>query len=198
MRQSAFSRRIVHLWQASRKSWVGALSDRTRTRIGRRKPYLLGGLPTAAGALLLLSMRPPVWLAIAVLVVMTTSLAVTCGPYLASLADLDASELRGRVGGLQAAANMIGQMTMLWVAAQLHTVPSRVSARLWLKPPRFATASPSQATRIGLPRLEVVPSPSWPNALFPHAQTVPSCAGQVGVRGRWRSQQRRRSAHQCR
>ena len=98
---------------------VGALSDRTRTRLGRRKPYLLGGVPLAAAALLLLSLRPPVWLAITVLVVMTTSLAVAYGPYLALLADLVASELRGRVGGLQAAANMIGQMTMLWIAAQL-------------------------------------------------------------------------------
>jgi maltose/moltooligosaccharide transporter len=98
---------------------VGALSDRTRTRLGRRKPYLLGGVPVAAAALLLLSLRPPVWLAVIVLVVMTTSLAVAYGPYLALLADLVASELRGRVGGLQAAANMIGQMTMLWVAAQL-------------------------------------------------------------------------------
>jgi Na+/melibiose symporter-like transporter len=98
---------------------VGALSDRTRTRLGRRKPYLLGGVPVAAAALLVLSVRPPVWVAISVLVVMTTSLAVAYGPYLALLADLVVSDLRGRVGGLQAAANMIGQMTMLWVAAQL-------------------------------------------------------------------------------
>jgi maltose/moltooligosaccharide transporter len=97
---------------------VGALSDRTRSRFGRRKPYLLGGVPVAAAALLVLSLRPQVWVAIAVLVVMTTSLAVAYGPYLALLADLVASELRGRVGGLQAAANMLGQMTMLWVAAQ--------------------------------------------------------------------------------
>jgi Na+/melibiose symporter-like transporter len=97
---------------------VGALSDRTRSRIGRRKPYLLGGVPVAAAALLVLSLRPPVWVAVAVLVVMTTSLAVAYGPYLALLADLVASELRARVVGLQAAANMLGQMTMLWVAAQ--------------------------------------------------------------------------------
>ena len=98
---------------------VGGLSDRTRTRLGRRKPYLLAGVPMAAVALLALAQRPPVWIAIAVLVLMTTSLAVAYGPYLALLADLVPSELRGRVGGLQAAANMLGQMAMLWVAAQL-------------------------------------------------------------------------------
>ena len=100
---------------------VGALSDRTRTRLGRRRPYLLVGVPVASAALLLLALRPPAWAAIAVLALMTTSLAVAYGPYLALLADVVRSELRGRVGGLQAAANMLGQLTMLWVAAQLWT-----------------------------------------------------------------------------
>jgi MFS family permease len=98
---------------------VGGLSDRTRTRLGRRRPFMLGALPVTALALLLLATRPPVWVAIGGLVLMTTALAVAYGPYLALLVDLVPSELRGRVGGVQAAANMIGQLTMLFVASQL-------------------------------------------------------------------------------
>jgi hypothetical protein len=100
---------------------VGALSDRTHSKLGRRRPYLLIGVPVAATALLALAMHPPVWVAIGVLVLFTTALAVAYGPYLAMLPDLVPSAVRGRVGGLQAAANMLGQMSMLWVAAQFWT-----------------------------------------------------------------------------
>src|SRR5439155_24916732 len=38
---------------------VGALSDRTRTRIGRRKPYFIAGVALTAASLLYLSGFPP-------------------------------------------------------------------------------------------------------------------------------------------
>ena len=100
---------------------VGALSDRTRSRLGRRRPYLLVGVPLAATALLALALHPPMWIAIGVLVLFTTALAVAYGPYLAMLPDLVPSDISGRVGALQAATNMLGQMSMLWVAAQFWT-----------------------------------------------------------------------------
>jgi Na+/melibiose symporter-like transporter len=100
---------------------VGALSDRTRSRLGRRRPYLLIGVPLAAAAFLALALHPPMWIAIGVLVLFTTALAVAYGPYLAMLPDLVPTDVRSRVGALQAAANMLGQMSMLWVAAQFWT-----------------------------------------------------------------------------
>ena len=48
------------LWDAVTDPAVGYLSDRTRTRFGRRRPFLLAGsLPLAAGAAFL--MWPPAW-----------------------------------------------------------------------------------------------------------------------------------------
>jgi Na+/melibiose symporter-like transporter len=100
---------------------VGALSDRTRSRLGRRRPYILAGIPLTALALFLLATRPPLWVAIALLVVMTTSLAIAYGPYLALLPDMVPSQLRGRVGAVHAAGNMVGQVIMLVLASQLWT-----------------------------------------------------------------------------
>jgi maltose/moltooligosaccharide transporter len=95
---------------------VGALSDRTRSRLGRRRPYLLVGVPISAVAIALLALHPPVWVALALLLVMTSALAVAYGPYLAMLPDLVPSQFRGRVGGIQASGNMLGQLGLLALA----------------------------------------------------------------------------------
>jgi MFS family permease len=98
---------------------VGALSDRTRTRLGRRRPYILVGVPVAALALAVLALRPPVALVILLLVLMTSFLAIGYGPYLALLVDVVPMEQRARVGGVLNVGNMAGQMLMLWLASQL-------------------------------------------------------------------------------
>ncbi len=97
---------------------VGALSDRTRTRLGRRRPYIALGVPVAAAALLALALHPPAGLVIALLVVMTSFLAIGYGPFLALMVDLVPSEQRGRVGSVLNIANMAGQVLMLWLASQ--------------------------------------------------------------------------------
>jgi maltose/moltooligosaccharide transporter len=98
---------------------VGFLSDRTRTRLGRRRPYLLIGVPLTSVALLALGLRPPVWIMVGLLVAMTTFLAIAYGPYLALLTDLVPSGARGRVGSVLALGSMLGQLTILWMASQL-------------------------------------------------------------------------------
>ena len=97
---------------------VGVLSDRTRTRLGRRRPYLLIGVPVTTAALLALAARPPLGIMILLLVLLTTSLAIAYGPYLALLPDVVPSEQRARVGSVLTLGNMLGQMVILWLAAQ--------------------------------------------------------------------------------
>src|SRR5687767_8360616 len=92
---------------------VGALSDRTRSRLGRRRPYMLVGIPIAAAAALLLGPRPPTPLMITLIVVMTTALAIAYGPYLALLPDRIHTSQRARVGGLLGLTSFLGQMLML-------------------------------------------------------------------------------------
>ncbi|MBM4420316.1 MAG: MFS transporter [Chloroflexi bacterium] len=104
---------------------VGALSDRTRSRIGRRRPFIVAGVPIAALALLALIPHPPLWAVIGLLLVLTTSFAVAYGPYLALLADLVPAPRRGMVGGLLNLASMLGQLFILVVAMGLWETAER-------------------------------------------------------------------------
>jgi Na+/melibiose symporter-like transporter len=87
---------------------VGYLSDRTRSRIGKRSPYLLvGGLGTAL-AIGLLAIHPPFWLMILAITLAGMFLFFALGPYSALMADITPYTQRGRVGGLIAAGGVIG------------------------------------------------------------------------------------------
>jgi maltose/moltooligosaccharide transporter len=97
---------------------VGALSDRTRTPLGRRRPYILLGIPISVAALLALALHPPGVVVVALLVLMTSFLAIGYGPYLALMVDLVPSPQRGRVGSVLNVASTAGQLLMLWVASQ--------------------------------------------------------------------------------
>src|SRR5207245_6940288 len=89
---------------------VGALSDRTRTRIGRRKPFFIGGVTLTAASLLFLAGFPPLVPMLIVLSVNAFFLNVAVDPYLALMSDLVPSEQRGRVGAVLAVFNMLGQI----------------------------------------------------------------------------------------
>ena len=89
---------------------VGAWSDRTRTRIGRRKPFFIGGVILTAASLLFLAGFPPLVPMLIVLSINAFFLNVAVDPYYALMADLVPLEQRGRVGALLAVFNMLGQI----------------------------------------------------------------------------------------
>jgi MFS family permease len=89
---------------------VGAWSDRTRTRIGRRKPFFIGGVALTAASLLFLAGFPPLVPMLIVLSINAFFLNVAVDPYYALMADLVPLEQRGRVGALLAVFNMVGQI----------------------------------------------------------------------------------------
>ena len=89
---------------------VGAMSDRTRTRIGRRRPYFIVGVALTAASLIYLAGFPPIIPMLLVLSINAFFLNVAMDPYTALLADLVPIEQRGRVGALLAVFNMLGQV----------------------------------------------------------------------------------------
>lgn len=97
---------------------VGALSDRTATRFGRRKPFFLVGVPLTIAALALLASHPPLWAVLALLVVFSFFLAIANDPYMALMADITPERQRGRVGSVMAVFNMLGQVALLYIASQ--------------------------------------------------------------------------------
>ncbi|MFN0074087.1 MAG: MFS transporter [Chloroflexota bacterium] len=97
---------------------AGAWSDRTRTRLGRRRPFMLIGVPLCALTLLLMSLHPPLPLMLGLLLIMSPCFAIAYSPYLALLTDLVPSNQRGRVGSTFSILSLLGQLAILWLATQ--------------------------------------------------------------------------------
>ncbi len=96
---------------------VGAISDRLPPNpLGRRRPFLLVGVPLTAAALLFLSTHPPLWAVVAVMTVFSFFMAIASDPYLALMADIVPSDQRGRVGGVMAVFNMTGQVAVIFLS----------------------------------------------------------------------------------
>ena len=102
---------------------MGAISDRTRTRLGRRAPFFLLAMPISALILVLTGNLPedPTFLLVAVAGVFLFSFIFNIGidPYVALLADVTPSVQRGTVNGIAALFGFIGQVILLIGAAFL-------------------------------------------------------------------------------
>jgi maltose/moltooligosaccharide transporter len=105
---------------------VGRLSDRTRTRFGKRRPFFLVGIPLMAGALVLLGLRPPFPIMLATVLVAGAFLYIALGPYQALMADITPVSQRGRVGGVMALAGMVGAVIVALLAAAFWDAHSEV------------------------------------------------------------------------
>ena len=66
---------------------IGAMSDRTWSRLGRRRPYFLTGAIFASIALFLMPESPAVWAAAALLWILDASVNVSMEPFRAFVAD---------------------------------------------------------------------------------------------------------------
>src|SRR5271170_7770511 len=66
---------------------IGYMSDRTWTRLGRRKPYFLIGAVLAAIALLCMPRSPTLWIAAALLWMLDASINVSMEPFRAFVGD---------------------------------------------------------------------------------------------------------------
>ncbi|HET8569579.1 MAG TPA: MFS transporter [Candidatus Limnocylindria bacterium] len=89
---------------------VGAMSDRTRSPLGRRRPYFMAGAVLTAAALLYLASYPPIVPMLLVLAVNAFFLNVAVDPYTALMADIVPPSQRGRIGTVLAIFNMVGQI----------------------------------------------------------------------------------------
>jgi maltose/moltooligosaccharide transporter len=73
---------------------VGYFSDRTWNRLGRRRPYFLGGAILASLALLAMPNSPALWVAAGVLWIMDASINISMEPFRAFVGDNLPSEQR--------------------------------------------------------------------------------------------------------
>jgi maltose/moltooligosaccharide transporter len=73
---------------------IGAMSDRTWGRLGRRRPYFLSGAILSSIALFIMPDSPALWAAATMLWIMDASINVSMEPFRAFVADLLAMEQR--------------------------------------------------------------------------------------------------------
>ncbi|WP_199221079.1 MFS transporter [Coraliomargarita sinensis] len=80
---------------------VGYFSDRTWCRLGRRRPYFLGGAVCASLALTVMPNSPYLWIAAGMLWIMDASINVSMEPFRAFVGDMLPSEQRTKGFAMQ-------------------------------------------------------------------------------------------------
>lgn len=131
--------------------FVSSLSDRTRSRFGRRRPFILLGFPIAALLLFLLpiSRQLGLWPLLGVTVLLNLTLVSFRSPVIALMPDLTPQPLRSQANGLINLMGGVGVVvaTLLgsklyglspsypfWFAAAICILVTLVFAR-WIKEP---------------------------------------------------------------
>ncbi len=83
--------------------YIGTLSDQTRTRIGRRKPYILAGAPFAALFFIMIPLAKnmnSLVLMMSVIIFMNFAMALFRSPVIALMPDITPSKFRSQANGV--------------------------------------------------------------------------------------------------
>lgn len=104
--------------------WIGSLSDRTQSRWGRRRPYLLIGMPIAALSLVALTWTHDAGLVPLLLTTGVLNLAMSLfrSPTVALMPDLTPAPLRSKANGVINLMGGIGAAIVLQVGKMLYPV----------------------------------------------------------------------------
>jgi MFS family permease len=93
----------------------GALSDRTRSRFGRRRPWLLGGLVVAGAGLLLLGLAPNLLLLGLGWIICQAGFNAMQAGCLPILPDVIPARWQGRVAGMLGMTSTMGTFAGSWI-----------------------------------------------------------------------------------
>jgi len=99
---------------------IGALSDRIRTPIGRRMPFILVGAPIAAVAFAFVPMAQALPLFIASIIAMLLAMAVYRTPVIALMPDITPSQFRSQANGVINFMGGVGAIIAFLVGSSLY------------------------------------------------------------------------------
>ena len=128
---------IPLLWQAAPLTGllvqpvIGSMSDRTWGRLGRRRPYFLGGALASSCALALMPNASSLWMAAVLLWVLDASINVTMEPFRAFVADLLPEDQRTEGFGMQSLFIGLGAVVasaLPWLMTNVFGVVSATAA----------------------------------------------------------------------
>ena len=100
----------------------GKLSDKTRTRFGRRMPYIFIGLPICAVAFTLVPRMGNLWSLMAVLVVFTFVMSAWRSPVVALMPDITPGPLRSQANGIVNLLGGLGSLMAFFVGGILFNM----------------------------------------------------------------------------
>ena len=96
--------------------FVGALSDRTWTKMGRRKPFFAFTMPLVAVLLLWCAARPPFGVLIAVHLILTLLFNVGVDPYTALISDIAQENQRSTLSSVSIFMQVLGQLILVLIS----------------------------------------------------------------------------------
>jgi MFS family permease len=98
---------------------VGVFSDRAKTRLGRRLPFIIGGALLIAVSLFLLASAPTLWVLLLGVILIQFSSNLLQGPWQALIPDLVPESQRGKASSLKAVMDIIALVVGGMVAGMI-------------------------------------------------------------------------------
>jgi maltose/moltooligosaccharide transporter len=105
---------------------VGAVSDKTRTKIGRRMPYIIIGAPIAALFFIFIPIAKILWLLIRTIVIMNLFMALYRSPVVALMPDVIPSPLRSKANGIINFMGGFGALLVFFVGGPLFDIDPNI------------------------------------------------------------------------
>lgn len=139
---------------------VGALSDRCRSRFGRRRPYILAGVGVNLGGLALAyagGLRGLLWLYFVAYLVVQIGNNVATGAYSGVIPDLVPPEQHGEASGWMGALSQIGTLIGAFCAGILMDRGMAAAAYLLIAASLAATAAGTVAATREQPKPDLPP-----------------------------------------
>ena len=98
---------------------VGVFSDRAKSKLGRRLPFLIGGAVLIAASLFLLAAAPALWVLLLGVILIQFSSNILQGPWQALIPDLVPESQRGTASSLKAVMDIIALVVGGLVAGKI-------------------------------------------------------------------------------
>ena len=98
---------------------IGVFSDRARTKLGRRLPFIIGGAVLIAASLFLLASAPTLWVLLLGVIFIQFSSNILQGPWQALIPDLVPESQRGTASSLKAVMDILALVVGGMVAGML-------------------------------------------------------------------------------
>ncbi len=117
---------VAVVWQPA----IGAISDRSRFRIGRRRPYIAAGGLGVIVCLSLMTIVPSFWVLFAVYGLLQLASNTAQGPYQGMLPDQVPEGQRGQASGYYGGLQMVGLITAAVVIGLLLNPSSHMAAAI--------------------------------------------------------------------